>query len=66
MSFTDAYKEMLAGKKIRRPGFKGYWFINPENGIFAIHLANDKEINYGKLDLTVKNCAANDWEVVDE
>lgn len=66
MSFAEAYKEMLAGKKVRRAGFGGYWFINPEDGIFMIHLPNGKEITYGKLDLTVKSCAANDWEVVED
>ena len=25
-----------------------------------------KDIAYGKLDITVKNCLANDWEVVEE
>lgn len=66
MSFVEAYKEMLNGKKIKRPGFKGYWYINPENGIFTIKLANGKDIEYGKLDLTVKNCVANDWEIIEE
>ena len=66
MNFSDAYKEMVAGHKIRRPSFKGYWFLNPETGIVTIHLENGKDIEYGKLDITVKNCAANDWVVVPE
>ena len=66
MSFAEAYKMMVAGKKIKRPSFKGYWYINQEDGIFMIHLANGKDIAYGKLDITVKNCLANDWEVVEE
>lgn len=66
MTFSEAYKEMLQGKKIKRPFFKGYWFIDQENGIFTIHLADGKNITYGKLDLTVKNCLATDWEVVED
>lgn len=66
MSFAEAYKMMVAGKKVKRPSFQGYWFINSEDGIFMIHLANGKDISYGKLDITVKNCLANDWEVVEE
>lgn len=66
MHFAEAYKQMVGGKKIRRPSFKGYWFINPETGIFTIHLENGKNIEYGKLDITVKNCLANDWEVIEE
>ena len=71
MTFTDAYKEMIAGKKIRRHGFKGYWYISPETGLVTIHLAGtkanpvEKDITYGKLDITIKNCAASDWEVVE-
>lgn len=66
MSFSEAYKLMLSGKKIKRPSFKGYWFINQEDGIFMIHLASGKDISYGKLDVTIKNCLANDWEIVEE
>ena len=65
MNFADAYKEMVNGKKIRRPSFKGWWFINPEDGMFTIHLKNGKDITYGKLDITIKNCLANDWEVME-
>ena len=66
MSFTEAFKEMIAGKKIRRPSFKGYWFIDQETGIFTIHLERGKDITYGKLDITSRNCVANDWEVVSD
>lgn len=66
MSFAEAWKEMVAGKKVRRPNFKGYWYINPENGLMTINLGDDKkEITYGNLNITAKNCAANDWVVVE-
>lgn len=66
MNFAEAYKEMKAGKKVRRPAFKGYWYISSEDGLCYVHLANGKDISYGKLDLTIKNAAACDWEVVPE
>lgn len=66
MKFAEAYAEMIKGKRIARPTFKGYWFINPETGKFQIHLANGKNISYGQLELTVKNCLAEDWYVVEE
>ena len=66
MSFTEAFKEMIAGKKIRRPSFKGYWFIDQETGIVTIQLESGKDITYGKLDITIRNCVANDWEVVSD
>lgn len=66
MNFAEAYKEMQAGKKVKRPGFKGYWAINPEDGQAYIHLQDGKDISYGKLDITIKNAAATDWEVVED
>lgn len=53
-------------KKIARPSFKGYWFLDGVTGKLVIHLGNDKEISYGKLDLTVRNCLADDWFVLEE
>lgn len=64
MPFSEAYKHMLEGKRIRRPSFKGYWYLSPETGALIINIGDDKEIKYGNLDVTVKNCIANDWEVV--
>ena len=64
MSFAEAYKCMQEGKKIRRPSFKGYWFISPETGVITIN-TGDKNITYGNLNITIKNCLANDWEVVE-
>lgn len=66
MKFYEAYAEMVKGKKISRPAFKGYWFINPETGKFSIHLGNGKNITYGQLELMVKNCLAEDWYVYEE
>ena len=65
MNFTEAYAEMKNGKKVRRPFFKGYWYINQEDGKFTIHLENGKEITYGNLGLTAKSCAATDWVIVE-
>lgn len=66
MKFNEAYAEMIKGKKITRPAFKGYWFINSVTGKFTIHLASGKDITYGQLDLTIKNCLAEDWAVLEE
>ena len=65
MPFAEAYKHMLEGKRIRRPSFKGYWYLSPETGALIINIGDGKDIKYGNLDVTVKNCLANDWEVVD-
>lgn len=65
MKFKEAYLKMLEGKKIKRPCFQGYWYIDGVSGNLTIHLANDTEITKGNLSLTVKNCMAEDWEVVE-
>jgi len=67
MTFAEAYNELLKGKKVRRSGWTDtYWFIDPNKNVLTIHLSNGKNINYGKLDLTARNCIADDWEVVDD
>ena len=64
MNFKEAYKEMLKGKKVRRPGWGGYWFI--EDNKVTIHLkdGNVKFDNFTQE--TIKNTAADDWEIVEE
>lgn len=64
MTFKEAYQKMLEGKKIARPCFKGYWFIDGVTNLLVIHLADDKEIIEGLLDHTVRNTLADDWQVV--
>lgn len=65
MLFKDAYKELMSGKKIARTHFEGYWFLDQETGRITIHLKNGKDITYGNLGLTIKNCAADDWNVIE-
>lgn len=66
MKYNEAYAEMIKGKKITRPGFNGYWFIDPVKGKLNIHLASGKNITYGQLDLVAKFCLAEDWIVLEE
>jgi len=75
LTFQEAYKEMLAGKKARRHGFKGYYYVDAETGAFTIHLVRydratktttEKDITYGQLTLLVRNVVCNDWEIVEE
>lgn len=65
MTFKLAYIKMLEGKKIKRPCFKGYWFIDGVTGLLTIHLAEGKEITEGLINHTIKNTLADDWQVVD-
>lgn len=75
MTFLEALAQMKQGKKARRHGFKDYYFINPENGEFTIHLVRydkktktttEKNITYGQLGLLVNNIDNSDWEIVED
>lgn len=64
MNFKQAYQEMLKGKKIKRPGWGGYWFI--EDGKVKIRLKTGLIIENNFNPETIPNTVAEDWEVVGE
>lgn len=64
MEFKQAYQEMLKGKKIKRPGWGGYWFI--EDGKVKIRLKTGLIIENNFNPETIPNTVAEDWEVVGE
>lgn len=66
MKFGQAYVEMLKGKRITRPYFEGWWYINGVTGKFTIHLQNGDEITEGNLGHMISNVIAEDWMVVEE
>lgn len=61
MTFKEAYMKLLAGHKIKRPDWEGYWFMSHVNGKLNIKLANGDIITEGDLTLTVANTLADDW-----
>lgn len=65
MDFKEAYLRLLAGAKIKRPDWSGYWFMNSVTGKLTIKLANGNLITEGDLTLTVANTLAEDWMVTE-
>ena len=64
MNFKEAYKAMQEGKKVRRKGWIGYWFIEDEK--VKIHL-KDGNIKFNNFTQeTIANTLEEDWEVVEE
>ena len=64
MNFKEAYEKMQEGKKVRRKGWLGYWFI--EDGKVKIYL-KDGNIKFNNFTQeTIANTLAEDWEVVEE
>lgn len=64
MNFSEAYQKMLEGKKVKRPDWKGYWFI--ENDKVKIKFAGGEIKENRFTQQTIKNTAADDWEVCEE
>lgn len=62
--FEEAYKRMLKGQKVKRIGWKGYWYIDSVTGRLTIHTADGEEITSGNFTLTVQNTLAQDWTVI--
>lgn len=71
-SFGKAFEWMLAGHKVRRKGWEGYWFWNYEANTIMIQCRPWKGLepfDIRKTDnprYTFSNIAANDWEIVPE
>lgn len=69
MEFIQAAKLAKKGRKIRRKGWKGYWYLkNDKDNAFkqhwVIHTADGQEIVNNFTNETIDNCLAKDWEEV--
>lgn len=58
MNFKEAYSKLLEGKKIRRKGWKDYYFLDENNIYFANRILVEC--------ICVESILADDWEVVEE
>ena len=64
MNFKEAYEKMLKGKKVRRPGWKGYWWIEDDK-VFAKNNSWDApQKRFSQVDIA--HTLAEDWKVVKE
>ena len=64
MNFKEAYKEMLKGKKVRRPGFVNPWYIEQDRIVIKLKLEKVLEVPLNTV--TIVDMNSNDWEVVEE
>ena len=65
--FRHAFFEMLNGKKIKLPSWKGYWAW--ENNTIMMHCRDGQAIDIRNTDnvaYTFSNVASDDWEIVDD
>ena len=64
MNFKEAYKEMLKGQKVRRPGFVNPWYIEQDK--IVIKLKSGKVLEVPLNTVTIVDMNSNDWEVAEE
>lgn len=64
MKFEEAYKLMKDGKKVRRKGWVGYWFVEDDKVKIQLKDGNVKFNNFTQE--TIANTLADDWEEVVE
>ena len=58
MNFKEAYKEMLKGKKVRRPGFVNPWYIEQDK--IVIKLKSGKVLEVPLNTVTIVDMNSND------
>lgn len=67
MNFHQAFYEMLNGKKIKLPHWKGYWAW--ENNTIMMHCRDGRVLDIRETDnpaYTFSNVASHDWITVEE
>ena len=69
MEFNEAYALMRAGKKVKRSGWKGYWYWSDKENTIIFHSQNGKEIDILSVDTKAAlfdTIASNDWRVAED
>lgn len=74
MDFKAAFKLMMAGHKVKRPSWGGYWYWDPEKKTIMMKCRDvDSDTGKNLLDIretqrveyTIENILADDWQVAD-
>mgnify|MGYP000509991872 CR=1 FL=1 len=68
MRFATAFTWMKRGKRVRAPGFIGYWYWDAERGEVIIVTKNNERIpmkNSDDWDFTLGFINSDEWEIYD-
>lgn len=65
LTFRKAFDEMLKGKKIARPSFEGFWYIDSFDGKMKIHDRFGNTLEKVDMTITIVNTLVEDWMVVE-
>ena len=69
MKFTEAFKSMKDGKKVKLPSWGGYWYWDEEKQTIIMHTKDGKEIDIRKterVEYTLGNVCSDEWIIADE
>ena len=74
MKFSEAFKAMKTGAKVKLPGWDGYWYWNPEKETVMMQCRQADAGQGNLLDIretqrveyTLMNMQSEDWEIADE
>jgi len=69
MYFSEAFKLMENGLKVKLPSWGGYWYWSKEKKTIIIHTKDGTEMDIRETQVpeyTFKNIASDDWIVADE
>ena len=69
MYFSEAFKLMESGLKVKLPSWGGYWYWSKEKKTIIIHTKDGIEMDIRETQVpeyTFKNIASDDWIVADE
>lgn len=75
MNFKEALSLMKQGKKVKLPGWGGYWVWNPKKMTIEMH-CREKDSDTGKdvldiretmrVEYTINNILSDQWQIADE
>lgn len=69
MYFSEAFKLMESGLKVKLPSWGGYWYWSKEKKTIIMHTKDGIEMDIRETQVpeyTFKNIASDDWIVADE
>lgn len=69
MNFSEAFKVMRNGLKVKLPSWGGYWYWSREKNTIIMHTKDGDEMDVRETQVpeyTFSNIASDDWIVADE
>lgn len=69
MKFTEAFKAMKSGAKVKLPSWGGYWYWNDEKQTIMMHCKDGTVLDIREtqvVEYTTMNICSDEWVIADE